>query len=196
MGVANQTLAQPLVVRAADTYGNPVPNVTVSWNTPTTCGSVAPATSTTNSSGIAQAQWTLGGSAAACTGGASAATPNARVTFTATVTGSAAGSLSAGNYSDQIGAIGAPTTLTASVIDATGNPVPGVTVMWTLSSGTGVFSAQSSLTDVAGQAVVSFTPGTVAGNNFINAAVAGVGSARYLVWTQSTRSSSHSHPWR
>ncbi len=55
---AGTTLPQPLVVEVQDAGGNPVPGVTVLWDSRT--GSVVPATGTTDAAGRSQTVWTLG----------------------------------------------------------------------------------------------------------------------------------------
>src|SRR5205823_5656129 len=55
-----QTLPVPLSVRVADALNNPVAGVTISWSVVDGGGSVNPLTSSTNSSGIASTNWTLG----------------------------------------------------------------------------------------------------------------------------------------
>jgi hypothetical protein len=50
----------PLVVKAADIYGNPVAGVPVSWAVTAGGGNVAPASANTGADGLAQAAWTLG----------------------------------------------------------------------------------------------------------------------------------------
>ena len=59
MGQVSATLADPLTVLATDAAGNAVPDVTVSWSVVSGGGSVTPS-STTNSSGLATAVFTLG----------------------------------------------------------------------------------------------------------------------------------------
>jgi len=59
MGQVSAELADPLTVLATDAAGNTVADVTVSWSVVSGGGSVTP-TSTTNSSGIATATFTLG----------------------------------------------------------------------------------------------------------------------------------------
>lgn len=185
-GTASQPLPQPLVVRVADSYGNVLGNVAVAFAASSGCGSVSPNSASTDGAGLAQTQWTLGASGAGCAGGVTATITShgAAVRFTALVTGSSAASISAGNYTDLVGSIGAPTQLFVFLKDGAGNGVPGLTVTWTLTSGTGSFSSPTSVTDALGVAGVTFTPGTVAGNNTVSASVSGVGSAGYLVWTK------------
>src|SRR5205807_832697 len=61
VGQVGTTLATPQTVLVTDAHGNPVPNVPVTWAAASGGGgSVNPLTSTTNSSGIASTNWTLG----------------------------------------------------------------------------------------------------------------------------------------
>lgn len=58
-GATGSVLATPLQVRVVDQFGNNVSGVTVSWAVTSGGGSVAPATSVSNASGIASATQTL-----------------------------------------------------------------------------------------------------------------------------------------
>lgn len=53
-------LAEPIAALVADAFGNPVPGVQVTWAVTAGGGSVTPAASATDASGIARATWTLG----------------------------------------------------------------------------------------------------------------------------------------
>jgi hypothetical protein len=76
------TLGQSLVVEVQDTFGNPVPGVTVTWSV--SSGSVAPTSPTTDAGGRVSAKWTVGAAGGAQT--ATASIPGgAAVTFTVTV---------------------------------------------------------------------------------------------------------------
>lgn len=70
------TLTNPLVVLVKDSYGNVCSGRTINWAVTAGGGSFGSATSTTNSSGLASASWTLG-------------TPRGTNTSTATVNGTA-----------------------------------------------------------------------------------------------------------
>ncbi len=89
-----------------------------------------------------------------------------------------------GNFVEQVGTIDVPVQLTATVTDSAENPVPGVTVNWSRIEGNGSPTAASSTTDSSGRAGVTFTPGTVAGNNRVTANASGVNGVEYLVWTR------------
>jgi len=53
-------LAAPLVVKAIDAHGAAISGVVVTWTPDSGSGSVSPATSVTDASGLAQTRWTLG----------------------------------------------------------------------------------------------------------------------------------------
>src|SRR5439155_1465985 len=59
-GEVGTTLGTPHTVLVTDANSNPVPNVTVSWAAASGGGSVNPAITTSNTSGIASTSWTLG----------------------------------------------------------------------------------------------------------------------------------------
>lgn len=61
-GDEGSTLANPLVVRVTDRFGNPVAGVDVSWRVTRGGGSVSDAHSTTGADGRASVSWTLGDS--------------------------------------------------------------------------------------------------------------------------------------
>ena len=54
------SLPDPLIVRARDEAGNPVPGLAVAWVVGSGGGSLAPPTSVTDGDGLASATWTLG----------------------------------------------------------------------------------------------------------------------------------------
>lgn len=59
-GTVGNTLAQPLVIKAADSKGRTLRNVPVEFRVTSGGGSVSPATINTNNQGRAQTHWTLG----------------------------------------------------------------------------------------------------------------------------------------
>jgi Big-like domain-containing protein len=59
-GLVGTALPAPLVVRAHDADGNPVPGLAVAWIPGQGGGTLAPTTSTTDADGRASTQWTLG----------------------------------------------------------------------------------------------------------------------------------------
>jgi hypothetical protein len=67
--------------------------------------------------------------------------------------------------------------VTVQVTDASGNPIIGVVVTWTVVSGGGSVASSTSTTDVSGNASVVWTLGSVAGENTLRASVATGASA-------------------
>lgn len=57
---AGATLPNPIVVRVRGTDGQPLGGVRIAWDVLAGDGEISPAFSTTNASGIAEAEWTLG----------------------------------------------------------------------------------------------------------------------------------------
>jgi plastocyanin len=85
-GEVNTALAIPLKVRAADQFGNGVAGVVITWQATGGSGSVAPPTSTTDTSG-ATTTWTLGATLGAQSAqGAAAGLAGTPVPFSATGT--------------------------------------------------------------------------------------------------------------
>lgn len=80
-GPTSAALTTPLVALVTDSTGNPVSGVTVTWST--TGGSLSPASSTTNASGLASSVWTLGPAGGAQSASATVS-PLTPASFTAT----------------------------------------------------------------------------------------------------------------
>jgi Bacterial Ig-like domain (group 1) len=59
-GQRNQPVRTPPQVRVVDRFGNPVPNIVVSWDVLTGEGEVPSATTATDSLGLASTEWDLG----------------------------------------------------------------------------------------------------------------------------------------
>lgn len=163
-GTVGQPLAQPVQVRVLDASGRPVSGLAVSFVVTGGGGSVAVPTSTTDATGVASNQWTLGSSATA------AQTLEARVstaggpvltfTFTATPRAAAAAALQdvTGLHAGVPGAAMAD-SLAVRAVDSFGNPVPGATVSWTVNQGGGAVSPTSSVTGANGIARTRLTLG-------------------------------------
>jgi hypothetical protein len=77
---------------------------------------------------------------------------------------------------DQNGAAGVPLadSVVVLVSASSGQPVPDVTVTWTVTSGGGSVSPSTSLTDASGRARTQWTLGTTPGQNLLNAQVTGI----------------------
>jgi len=82
--------------------------------------------------------------------------------------------VSGGNQQTAMVGFDLPDSLTVKVSDATGKPVPGTTVTWTVESGGGTLSSTSTTTGATGLAKVRWTLGPVEGAQSASASVSGV----------------------
>jgi hypothetical protein len=178
-GAVGTPLLDSLKVRVTDADGNGVPGVRVTWSVLTDGGQISPATTTTNSTGAAAAQFTLGPSegdhqAQAQVSGL-AGSP---VVFTAHghVQPLVPANIEAVDGDGQNGTIGArlPDSLSVRVTDAFGHAVPAVSVSWSVLTGGGTVSPASSTTNGSGVAFAEFTLGPLEGEQHAQAVVGGL----------------------
>lgn len=174
-GTAGQQLANPLVVKATDASGGPVSGVLVTFTVTGGGGTLTPASVSTNSSGLASSVLTLGSSAGTNTiTAASGGLAGSPVTFVATAgaaTGPAANLvLVSGN--SQTGTVGQQlaSPFVVKATDASGNPVSGVTVTFTVTAGGGTLSPATAATNSSGLASSTLTLGATVGTNTARAA--------------------------
>ncbi len=181
----------PLVAKVTDFHGNPLEGVDVAFSAPTTGAGVTPdSVDDTDADGLASS----GALTANATAGAVAVTARldgadcdagsanaiCEVAFALTNTAGGADSVTLVSSADDavVGTAGAY-ALTATVADAGGNPVQGVSV--TLigpSAGAGVAPAVfSGITDADGRVAQAFNANTVAGVFQVQAVVSGVAPA-------------------
>jgi len=182
--IGGSLLPNPLVVKVVDQYGNSVPGITVLFTVASGAGSLSSSSVITDSNGRAQVTWRLGAVGAEHAVHASAGTLPA-VTFTATaITGSPA-LLSVVSGSEQAATVGTmlPNPLVVKLTDEYSNPVPGVTVSFTVTAGSGTLSPTSSATTANGQAQANLQLGTTAGTVTVRASVAGVSAPASLTAT-------------
>src|SRR5574341_186583 len=177
-GTVNQALGAPLVVTARDAFGNAKSGVTVLWAVTAGGGSVSLASVPTDAQGQAAVTWTLGitaGSAQTATA-TSASLSGSPVVFAASAVAAAATQLAACGGDAQTGVVGSALAqpLAACVTDAFGNPVAGVTVAWTVSSGGATLASPTSPTDATGRATNTVTLGPTAGTVAVAATVSGL----------------------
>ncbi|PYO69270.1 MAG: hypothetical protein DMD69_03370, partial [Gemmatimonadetes bacterium] len=178
-GVVGSTLPTTLSVRVADQFNNPVAGVQISWSVVDGGGSVNPAITTSNTSGIASTSWTLGtrmtptdstqvvqatgvGSPVNFTGftvpGPVSASQTTVVASPATITASTGSSAS---------------TITVTARDPYGNVIRGKTVVLA-ATGTGNALVQPSPDTTIASGVASGTlSSTVAQGKTVSATVAG-----------------------
>lgn len=165
-GTVGEELAQPLGVKALDADGRAIAGQLVVFTVTSGGGAVFAGTVQTGGSGEARDRWTLGTS----TGvpqvvRARAVDPQsgfgAEVEFNATALAGAPTALAkvAGDGQRALGGTQLPIPLSALVQDAFGNPVPSSAVDFSVTSGGGQVSPESSETNEAGVASTWWTLG-------------------------------------
>jgi hypothetical protein len=112
----------PLSVKVTDASGQAVKGTAVQWAVTGGGGSIAPASSTTDATGVATATWTLGNAAGTQTATASFDGAHS-VTFTVTATAGAPSAVTVTPDSTDLHAIGDTVRLHATATDASNNPV-------------------------------------------------------------------------
>ena len=173
-GVVATQLLQDLVVRATDAVGNPKAGVVVSFAVTSGGGSLSASSAITDATGLASVRWTLGTLAGSQTAIASVS-GLAPLTFTATARAGTPQTITVtGN--NQSGSPGAPLpdSLRVRLLDQFGNPVSGVTILWTPLAGSGSVSPSTSVTDANGRAATRWTLGSTGGPKFVIAAGGGL----------------------
>jgi hypothetical protein len=172
-GAAGLTLNPPVILRLTDADGLPLPDVPVSW-TAADGGSVLPLAPRTDSLGQAIGRWTLGRK----TGkqrlrvqvGDARSMPG--FTMTALSTAGAPATLTLVSGADQKVAAGKRAQpFVLQLRDSLGNPVAGVKLSVTASTGTVADTAPVS--DNAGRATVRWTAGTTPGDATLQATMTG-----------------------
>lgn len=175
-------LAGPIVARLVDEFGNGVPGQHLNWIVTAGGGAPAPPTGTTDSTGQASTDWTLG-PAAGPQGLSAVFAGLAPVTFSAIATPEVPAVIQSVSSSTLAGIAGSPVSPAPSVrvTDALGNAVPGLAVTFavrgaggTVSNGTIQGSSVSISTDLAGTATLAaWTLGAVAGTDTLEARASG-----------------------
>lgn len=176
-GTVSAQLQNPLEVVVTEA-GAPMPNVQVVWQAADAGATVNPATSVTDSSGVASTVWTLGSTAGTQT--ATAAVGNAQgspVGFTATAVSGPVPllAMTATNSGDGQTAV-AGTTLPNPlrvVVTLNGLPQAGVTVAWGAADAGASVTPTTSTTDVNGIASTQWTLGGAAGTQHATASASG-----------------------
>lgn len=113
----------PLAVKVTTSSGQAVTGTAVQWNVTGGGGSITPASSTTDASGVATATWTLGNTAGTQTAVASFDAAHT-VTFTITATAGAATGVTVTPDSVNLASLGDTVRLHATAVDASNNPAP------------------------------------------------------------------------
>jgi streptogramin lyase len=170
---ATYSLANPLTVEVRDDSGKVMEGVPVQWAVSFGGGQLLMNTTTTGSTGTSTNGWQLGAS------GTQLVTVTVKkpdgthvsgspASFSATIKEPASIVMVSGNY--QSGPINTnlPFPLTVKVNDANGQPMNGIAVYWTVTSGNGQLSAAVSNTTANGQASTTWQLGS-SGNQTVTA---------------------------
>jgi hypothetical protein len=104
----------------------------------------------------------------------SGVTPATSSAFDIAAAAPASAAISGGNNQSGLLALLLGTPLSVTVLDAFSNPVPNVTVSWTVLSGGGSLGGSTSLTSAAGIATNTWTLGSLFGTETVTATAAGV----------------------
>ena len=169
---AGATLPNPVGVVVKDAYGNLISGANVTFAP--SAGSASPVSVSSDASGTAVTQWTLGNSGGAMELVATLAPLNP-VAILATATGGTPTSIAKVTGDAQVGTVGQALTSPIRVVvrDQNGNPVPNVLVSFNAANGSSVNPASVN-TSSTGEASSVWTMGTVAGGMSVSASVGSV----------------------
>lgn len=180
---AGRAITQAPGVRARDAQGNPVRGVEVTFST--NSGEIVGPTRVTGDDGIARPWgWNLGPEAGPRSITATAA-GGVSDTLTIDVGPQPAARIIPVSSQTQTGTVSSPTGAepTVRVEDVFGNPVPGVTVSFTVTGGGGQVESQTAVTDSLGIASVRWTLGIAEGANSLEVKLVEVPEAPVVTFT-------------
>ncbi len=174
-------------VKVGNSTGTGVSGVSVTFAVASGGGTVTGGTQTTNAQGIATVGgWTLGQATGPNSLAVTVAGSTSTVTINATATAGPPATLAKTAGDNQNAAVKAAvaTRPAVRVNDQFGNPVPGATIVFTVTAGAGTITGGTQTTDAQGVAAVgSWTLGPTNGNNRLSAAVQGVAAIQPQVFT-------------
>jgi hypothetical protein len=191
-GQAGSILPKPLEIKVEDASSNAVAGVPVTFVDKSGLGTLSSTRVTSNASGLAVASYQLPNTAGAYKITATAVLGNppktVSATFAETSTGDAPASISVVSGNNQTAAVNTPLSqpLVVQINDQGGNPVAGVSVVFSAPSGT--FTGSPATTDSNGQATVNYTTGTSAGVITITASVDNVNTQMSVAITAGAQS--------
>ncbi len=171
-GAAGDLIPQDLVVRVTDAGGTPVADAQVVFSIASGGGSLSAVSATTNLDGLASTRWTLGPTIGEQRVQATVGGVSSSATFVAVASAGAPAEISITAGNNQSGPAGAAvaTRPTVLVVDRFDNPVPGVSVFFSVSAGGGSVTGSGATTDAAGLASVgSWQLGPAVGVNRLTA---------------------------
>lgn len=173
------TVASPLVVRAVDQNGVPVPGVAITWEVVSGGGSFVAASASTDAQGLGQAVFQLGNTLGTQMVSAQVGSQPA-VLFRLEATTAPASQLRVSSGNNQTGTVGAAVApIVVFVSDAVNNPKQGVPVTFAVASGGGSLSTTTVVSGADGLASVTWTLGTTAGAQAVVATSPGLPAANF-----------------
>lgn len=177
LGTVGLALGAPIRVRVLDRLGAGIPGQTVAFTVEAGGGTLASATAVTGADGFASNTWTLGTAAGTmqAVSASVAAVAGLPARFTATAAPGAPASASAFAGDNQSAARNTAVTTPPRVLvrDSFGNPVSGVTVDFTVTSGGGSVTGERQVTGPDGAGVGRWTLGPTGGTNTLTASFPG-----------------------
>ena len=185
-GPAGRTLSAPFVVSVLDQNEEAYPGALVTFEVTGGQGSLSVDSATTDSTGKASTTLTLGDEPGLNT-------VDAVVAGLPPVTFTARGAripqtLTKVSEDEQRGAIGTPLShpFVVSLLDHTGQPLPGTPVEFVVAEGQGTLSTGTGTTDENGQASTVLTLGDEPGTNSVDATVEGLDTVRFTAIGETT----------
>ncbi len=178
-GVVATALPLPLIVKITQD-GAPVAGQPVTFAAGGGAGTVLPTQVLTDVTGLAATTWTLGQSSGArIVTVSSPGVTGGPIQFGATALPGAPSSVVASGGQGQVQQAGHPflQQLTVRVLDVFGNGIPGQSVSWQVTGGSGTVSAPTSLTGATGGAVISVTAGATDGPLAVTATAASLSAS-------------------
>ncbi|MEP6493900.1 MAG: Ig-like domain-containing protein [bacterium] len=175
LGVVGSALATSLAVKVVNKAGNPLGGAAVVFHVDAGGGAVSSATAITDAKGAATTIWTLGPTVGEQRVSATIGTVTP-VVFTAVASSAASAAITKGAGDGQTSTVGSAVTTPpdVKVLDAFGNPVGGVPVAFSVSSGGGSLTAATVTTTADGVARVGkWTLGTKPGPNTLQVSAGG-----------------------
>ncbi|HEY0930478.1 MAG TPA: hypothetical protein VGE27_11215 [Gemmatimonas sp.] len=155
-GVVGESVGT-VTVKVTDAGGGVVSGVPVTFAVTDGGGSVAPSADTTDNAGLASTTWRLGNTVTAQRVTATAQGVTGNVNFTATASAGAPATIAVQAGDNQTAVAGAAVATAPSVVlrDRFNNPVPGVSVFFTVSAGGGSITGSGATTNANGVAAVT-----------------------------------------
>ena len=173
---AGEVLADSLTVRVVDRFGNPVPSVVVAWRA-LGGGTISAADTPTDSAGLSSVERRLGPVAGPQDAVASVnGVHGSPVSFAHTALKGTPAALSKASGDNQSAVIGRRLSnpLSVKVQDASGNPLEGVSIAWSVATGGGSVDHATSKTDSQGIGAAAWTLGLTLGPQTLTASAQGL----------------------